>query len=101
MGFSLEASARYLFSLVQSGSHSVELYLNHLLDREVASSYAFQIFAIDRGSPALLGETTVFITVRVSPTEILIAYSIIASRQCFVVTNKTVDYKQTSAFEYL
>ena len=65
VSFNLEASARQLFVLETSGSHSVELYLNHLLDREVTSLYEFRLIAIDRGVPSRLGETSITIYVQV------------------------------------
>jgi len=67
VGFSLEASARELFVLEIPSSHTVDLYLNHLLDREVTSSYEFRLLSIDRGIPSLLGETSITIFVMVIP----------------------------------
>ncbi len=63
--FSLEGQARNFFTLERSGNYSTELYLSHLLDREARSSYDFQIFAIDRGSPSLLGSASISIEVLV------------------------------------
>ena len=64
--FSLEEGmARQHFSLTSLGLR-VELHLALALDREFIDSYSFRIFATDRGSPTLVGETSIFINVAVS-----------------------------------
>ncbi len=65
LDFSLEAGlAQMYFSLDREGSVA-QLHLTRPLDRELFDSYSFRIFATDRGSPPLIGETAVFITVMV------------------------------------
>lgn len=64
---SLEAGQiQQLFSLVLSDPSTVQLHLAQQLDREMQEFYSFRIFARDRGSPSLIGQTEVFITVVVS-----------------------------------
>lgn len=65
MDFSLDVSVRNLFTIVNTGPLSVELHLNHQLDREATASYSFRIFAIDRGLPPLVGQTDIMVTVLV------------------------------------
>lgn len=64
--FSLDASVQDLFALMNTGPLSVDLHLINQLDRETTASYSFRIFVIDRGTPHLLGQTTILITVLVS-----------------------------------
>ncbi len=64
--FSLAAAARGLFSLSVVQAFVAELSLSHSLDREMTESYNFQIFATDRGSPSLIGETDITVIVGVS-----------------------------------
>ena len=67
--FSLESSVENLFTLLETGPFSVQVLLNHMLDRENTDSYSFRVFATDGGSPALVGETVININVLVSYTE--------------------------------
>ena len=64
--FSLAVGAREseIFSLEASGS-TVELRLLRALDRETDDSYSLRLQATDRGSPSLVGETIINITVLV------------------------------------
>lgn len=64
--FSLEPTVQGLFTLQRTGPYSVQLLLNHDLDRETRDSYVFRVFATDRGSPSLVGETSIDINVLVS-----------------------------------
>lgn len=64
--FSLDQSAQDVFALMYTGPLSVELHLINQLDRETTASYSFRIFVIDRGTPHLLGQTDILITVLVS-----------------------------------
>ena len=64
--FSLEPTVQGLFTLMRTGSYSVQLLINHDLDRETRDSYSFRVFATDRGTPALVGETQIDINVLVS-----------------------------------
>ena len=64
--FSLEPSVQGLFTLLGTGPFSVQLLINHTLDRETTESYSFRVFATDRGSPALVGETQININILVS-----------------------------------
>ena len=64
--FSLESSVENLFTLLETGPFSVQVLLNHMLDRENTDSYSFRVFATDSGSPALVGETVININVLVS-----------------------------------
>ena len=64
--FNLDASVRDDFSLMLTGPLSVELFLTVPLDREVAASHQFSLFAIDRGVPPLIGQTEIIVYVLVS-----------------------------------
>ena len=64
--FSLETSVQGLFTLLETGPFSVQVLLNHQLDREDTDSYSFRVFATDAGTPALVGETRININVLVS-----------------------------------
>ena len=64
--FSLEPAAQGLFIVNATGPSSVQLIINHELDRESTPSYSFRVFATDRGSPALAGEAQIDITITVS-----------------------------------
>lgn len=66
LDFSLEQSVEGLFTLTVTGAFSAQLLINHQLDRETRDSYTFRVFARDRGSPSLVGETQIEITVAVS-----------------------------------
>ena len=55
---------RAIFSLQSSGS-AVALRLQRALDREMTDVYSLRLQAMDRGSPALVGEATINITVLV------------------------------------
>ena len=50
---------------VQSTASTVALILLQPLDREITDSYSLVLQATDRGSPSLVGETTINITVLV------------------------------------
>ena len=69
--FSLEPSVQALFSLLEIGPFSVQVLLNHMLDRENTDSYSFRVFATDGGSPAMVGETQININVLVSWTTLI------------------------------
>ena len=56
---------REIFSLESTGS-TVALKLQRPLDRELMDSYSLRLQATDRGTPPLVGETIVNITVLVS-----------------------------------
>ena len=56
---------REIFSLEATDS-TVALRLLQTLDRETADFYSLRLQATDRGSPSLVGETTINITVLVS-----------------------------------
>lgn len=66
LDFSLEQSVEGLFTLRVTGAFSVQLLINHQLDRETRESYSFRVFATDGGSPSLVGESQIEITVVVS-----------------------------------
>ena len=54
-----------IFSLEAADSSTVQLRLTQTLDRETTDFYSLRLQATDRGSPSLVGETTVNITVMV------------------------------------
>ena len=58
------AREREIFYLEANGS-TVELRLLQALDRETYDSFSLRLQAMDRGSPSLVGETTINITVLV------------------------------------
>lgn len=64
--FTLESSVQGLFTLLETSPFSVQVLLNHMLDRENTDSYSFRVFATDGGSPGLVGETEININVLVS-----------------------------------
>lgn len=64
--FILDPPSRNLFSLSSSGPLSTELSLSHALDRETIDSYFITIYATDRGSPPLTGQTNISISIMVS-----------------------------------
>lgn len=59
-----------VFSL-QSSNSSVALQLLRRLDRETTDFFSLRLLATDRGSPALIGETTINITVLVRQKTLL------------------------------
>ena len=65
LDFTLDPSVDGLFALVPD-SNTVSLFLTHSLDREVRTTYSFNISAMDRGQPPLSGQTQVTINIAVS-----------------------------------
>lgn len=79
--FFLESIAQGLFSLVTAEPFVTQLHFSHSIDREVRDVYSFRIFAMDRGTPALIGQTEIIINVTVSADSETISYD---SKQCNV-----------------
>ena len=63
--FSVDVSGQSFFTLVNTGSRSVELYLLSSPDRETLAAYQFRMFVLDGGVPPLVGQTEVSIIVLV------------------------------------
>ena len=85
--FSLESTVQGLFSLVVTEPFATQLHFSHSIDREVRDVYSFRIFATDRGTPTLIGQTEILINITV--------------RDCYSqsethIPNKTVHYNMNS-----
>ncbi len=101
LDFSLEAGlAQAYFSLGREGSVA-QLRLTQPLDRELFDSYSFRIFARDRGSPPLIGETAISITVMVGQYTLALSpgfpdFSVVAAENAGKTCMGTIGYVYTS-----